>query len=437
MRRTMTMLMVTAVLAATALIGSGSAEAKLDPTFGTGGVVTVSPPLPPEITDQYVEGLAANRGGESFALIRQNGCHQGNCTGPDRIFHYLANGALDTTFDGSGSYELPSELEGVPALAVDSAGRPLIVHQFVPVAQTAGKFVITRLLRSGQPDPSFGTNGTVELACSPCGYDQQSVIPGAEGSFLLQRLANIQGENSLGGGPTGISVTLQAFNAKGAVEPGFGTQGTVTIGLPKKGSVSYSARNATGAVYLGGEALYNRSGGGYLIRVSKKGRLDTNFVHTASRSLERLNAVPGFGAEVAAAVVRPGGKIDLFGGSGYKDGFELRLLPNGKPDPKFGNMGLRLLPFPVGSASLGSEGAEMAVSSESLSGNSVLRILPGGRVDPGFGSAGQPLPGAEGDAGLSIVAGKGMRAVVLDLGRHECRGYCPSAPKLFSFLEGR
>jgi len=437
MRRTMAMSVATAVLAASALIGVGSAGAKIDPSFGSGGVVNVAPPLPPEFSAQYVEGLAANRGGESFALIRQNGCHQGNCAGPDRIFHYLADGALDTAFDGSGSYQLPAELEGVPALAVDSSGRPLIVHQFVPRAQSAGKFVITRLLRSGRPDPSFGTNGTVELPCDPCGYDQQSVIPRAEGSFLLQRLQSVQGENGLGGGPTGISVTLQAFDGKGAVEPGFGKQGTVTIGLPKKGSVSYSARNSTGAIYLGGEALYNRSGGGYLIRVSRKGRLDTSFVHAASRSLERLNAVPGFGAEVHAAVVRPGGKIDLLGGAGYQNGFELRLLPNGKLDPKFGKKGLRLLPLPVGSAALGSAGAEMAVSSESLNGNAVFRILPGGRVDPSFGGAGEPLPGAEADAGLSIVTGKGKRAVVLDLGRRECRGYCPSAPKLFSFLEGK
>jgi hypothetical protein len=428
------------VLAVVAVVGAGPAQAKLNPSFGEGGVVNVNPPLPPETTDQYVEGMAASRAGDSFVLSRASGCHHGVCTGPTGIFHYKPEGALDAAFAGGGVYQLPGEWEGVPALAVDSAGRPLIAVQSKHSGgEPSHEFTLTRLLASGQPDPSFGQGGSVGVPCQFCGFDAESFIPGAKGTFLLKTVRSVFGENGTGGGPTGIAVTLQSFAASGGVVGSYGSKGTATIGLPKKGSVAYYARTPEGGLYLGGEALYNRSGGGYLLRVSAKGHLDTRFLHAATHSLERLNGVKGFGTEVKAAVVRPQGKIDLFGSSGYSVGFELRLLANGKLDPKFGKHGLRMLPLPVSSAGLGSGGAEMAVSTENSSGAAVMRILPGGRVDPAFAGngEGEPLPNAGGDAGVSIVPGTDKRAIVLDLGRHECRGYCPSTPKLFSFLEGR
>jgi hypothetical protein len=115
----------------------------------------------------------------------------------------------------------------------------------------------------------------------------------------------------------------------------------------------------------------------------------------------------------------------------------LRLNPSGHVHRRFGKNGLRVLPSPVASAALGSDGATVAVSDENLSGVDVLmRILASGRPDPAFGQGGKSIPGSNGDSGLSVVHQSGRKALVLDLGFHECRGYCPADPKLVRFLEG-
>jgi hypothetical protein len=228
------------------------------------------------------------------------------------------------------------------------------------------------------------------------------------------------------------------LKADGSRDLRFGHHGSTTFGLRGVGSFVASAAARGGALYLGGAGCCASGIPGYVIRVSDSGRLDGRFTANSQRSLRSLRKLNSFQQPISAIIARPGGKIDLLGSAGYEKGYELRLNPSGQVNRKFGKNGLRVLSLPVTSAALGNDGATLAVSDENLGGTRVLmRILAGGRLDPAFGGmSGERIPGTGGDAGLSVVSQPRRKALVLDLGLKECRGYCAAEPKLARFLEG-
>jgi uncharacterized delta-60 repeat protein len=421
------------ILCVLVFIGTGVAQARLDPSFGQDGVVEVRPPLPAPWQNQYVRRMAAARGGSSFVLIERQYCAgQAGCFSSDNLFRYLGDGSLDPAFGGSGgSYELPQEGEGSPALAVDSLGRPLL-------AQTSpNRVVVRRLTSSGAPDPSFGMGGSVTFDCS-CERGGTQLVPGPGGVVTVALSRGRFGTGNVGGySRTGTVFTLVRLEANGTMDRRFGHGGSTTFGLRGVEPFIASATASGGALYLGGAECCFSGVPGYVVRISARGRLDNRFTSASQRSMRPLRKLNSLRESVNAVIVRPRGGIELLGSADYDKGFVLRLNPNGHPHRSFGKDGLRLLPSPVRSAALGSDRATVAVSDENLGGVSVLlRILAGGRLDPAFGQKGKPIPGGTGDSGLSVVHQAGRKALVLDLGFHECRQYCPPDPKLVRFLEG-
>lgn len=406
---------------------AGVAQARLDPTFGQNGVVEVKPPFPagPGWSGQYIRRLAAARSGSSYALVERQGCIQGNCFGSDNLFRYLPDGTLDPAFGGpSGFYEMPPG-ESIPALAVDSLGRPLLARA------NSGQAVIIRLTSSGFPDPSFGSGGLVELECD-CQYGGVQLVPGPGGTVTAVFSRGHFGSSPNDGyGRNGTIFNLVHFRADGSVERSFGRRGGITFAVPGAEPFNAAATGKGGAIYLGGEACCGSNLWGYVVRVSAKGRLDSRFTAAAQHSLRSLRRLHGLEESVNAVIPRPGGKIDLLGSAGFEKGFEMRMRPNGHLIRRFGKRGLRALSLPVQSAALGSDGATIAVGERR--GGSVIRLLPGGRLDSIFGV--ETIPGGGGGQ-LSVVPQTGRKALVLDLGVMECRYYCEAKPRLARFLEG-
>lgn len=412
------------VLAIGATIGAGVAQARLDRSFGQNGVVEVQPPLSAPWQSQYIRHLDAARDGSSYALFERVHCAgQAGCASANTLFRYQEDGSLDPAFGGPGGfYELPREGEGVPALAVDSRGRPLL-------AQADGnRVVIRRLTASGAPDPSFGSGGAAAYGCQ-CDYGATQLLPGPAGTLtvVMPRTRT-----------TGTSFALLRLQADGSRDLYFGHGGRSAFGLRGAGAFVGSATAANGALYLSGAGCCESGIPGYVSRVSARGRFDSRFSAASQRSLRPLRQLSTLQASVNAVIARPGGKIDLLGAIGYEKGFVLRLNPNGRANRKFGKNGLRMLPLPVTSAAPGSNGATLAVSEENLSSEDVLmRILPSGRLDPAFGRRGERIPGGNKVSfGISVVPQAEHRALVLNLNLMECRGYCAAEPELVRFLEG-
>ncbi|HEY8810286.1 MAG TPA: hypothetical protein VIM28_09720 [Solirubrobacterales bacterium] len=411
------------------MIGVAGAHVRLDRSYGQNGYVSVQPPLPAPWQTQYIRDMAAAHDGDSFALFERQRC-AGSCSSSNSLFRYLGDGSLDPDFGGSdGSYELPSEGEGIPALAVDSQGRPLIAQVSTDHA------VIRRLTSSGAPDPSFGAEGTVALQCN-CEYGGTRIVPGRRGMVTVVFSRGRYGQGPTGYARTGTVFTAVRLEANGSEDARFGKGGSSTFGL--RGAEPFAAATTSkgGALYLGGAGCCGFDIPGYVVRVSARGRFDRRFTAATRHSLQAIRRLGSLQESINAVLVRPRGNIDLIGAAGYERGFVLRLNRSGHRHREFGHHGLRVLPVPVASAVLGSDGSTLAVSDESARGVDLLmRILEGGRLDRAFGNPGASIARSVGDFGLSVVHQVGRRALVLDRGEKECRGYCPADPKLVRFLE--
>jgi uncharacterized delta-60 repeat protein len=403
------------------MTGATSAEAsagRLDPSFGNNGVVPIDLPLPAPWQTQYLNDMSASYDGSSYVLVDHSQCDTSGCLVAHALLRYTADGVLDPSFGGPGGfYELSEEPYNNAFLAVDSQGRPLLAEDF------EGKIVIRRLTSAGTLDPTFGVGGVVTLDCACSG---SRIVPGPAGTLTIVT----RGEEREG--RSFREVTLIRLLADGSVDSGFGNEGRTTLMLPGAEPLVDVVSSRKGAFYVAALGCCTWLGS-YFVRVSARGQLDTRFDAAAHRSLLSLRK-PKFNVKTMAVVARPRGKIDLLGYATGGKGFSLRLNPNGRIHRRYGRNGLQLLPHPVNSAALGSDGATMALTDGSTGVPGVMRILADGRPDPRFDWS--PIPGGRGDRGLSVVPQAGRKVLVLDRGVHECRGSCVIDPKLIRFLEG-
>jgi hypothetical protein len=422
-------LWLVSVLGAVGMLGAtGVAEARLDPSFGQSGLVRIQPPVLSPWRDQYVREISAARNGGSFVLLTRSCTSVAGCGTATHLLRYGRNGALDPTFGGPrGYYELPPGGEGLPTLVADSKGRPVIAEV------SRGRMIVRRLTRTGLPDVTFGREGAISFRCG-CPFGSARLISGPRAT-----LTAAFSEPKLGGESSEQSGTITRvfrLKANGSMDRRFGNRGAATIGLRGVGSYTASATTARGALYLGGSTCCGSALSGYVIRISRRGRIDGRFTTAARHAIRSLHRLHGFETPITALLLRRSGEIDLLGSADYDEGFILRLQPNGHLVRHFGMHGLRRLRLPIADAALGSAGATVAISATSFRGSaSVMRIFPSGRLDPAFGI--ERIPGTAGDFGLSVIALDRRRARILDLGFKECRGFCAAEPKMAQYLEGR
>jgi hypothetical protein len=442
MKRRLMVLWLT-VVAIGALLGAGSAQARLDPSFGEGGILHLSaPPVPSGAERNYVQSAFVGPGGEYFVFAYQ-GCAAptSTCPGGTYLYRYLPDGSLDQAFAGGRGFfspegPSPAEAGGASRFAIDSSGRPVWVRNVGgPVDES--ELLIRRVDRSGVAEAGFGAGGVARLSC-PDGCSSLGVLPRPDGSTLLTALSRFSQGKEL----SEPILNVYAINAQGFPIKKFPLP--VTFALPNPAGASQQALTPGGGLYLAGSygqgPILEETPVNELRRISASGRLDTKFGATAARSLVRLLRLNGEGGEIKSLLVWPGGKVELFGAIGKYNGFQLRLLPSGKTDRSFGKNGLRKYQFVPGQVVAGIKGAAMVLATESGFTNRVFRLFPDGRVDPRFGVQGEEIPGADGEPGESGItlfrAGKG-RVAVTDLDYRYCRQVCPSDPKMFRFLEGK
>jgi hypothetical protein len=418
------------VLGLIAVIGAGSAQAKLDSSFGEGGVLHLQPPLPAGWHSQLVKPVATGPEGQVFLVDTQfpdctpTGCPEG---GGAFVHGFLPNGAPDTAYPAIG-YKIPSSgSAGVPLLGVSSSGLALVAHEEVTHGPgMPGSLNIQRLLPNGAPDPSFGLSGAATFSCN-CGYGNTRLL--AAGNATL---VTVTEEINTKSGPAGAA-TIYKLNGAGLPAQKYGSGGAARVLVPGQGSLDYQVEAPNGATYFGGIGKSSATNQGTIAKVSADGKVNAKFTKTATASLKRL-LVKGNKEElkVTSAVIAADGKIQLFGTAGTSKGFELVLRASGALETKFGNDGLRRLGRSIVQAVPGSEGAAMVLAQ----GQSIrlVRILADGRPDPAFGKSGEEVPGQTEEVPTLLPGGKGA-VEVIDLGITACRGVCQSDPKAYRFLE--
>jgi len=187
-------------------VGGDLAQARLDPSYGQNGVVSLSLSTGPADYEE-VSAMTAARDGSAYVLTRRLGCPPagGYCAPAKRLQRYGPDGVRDPAFGGSGSYDFPSpySYEENVQLAVDSAGQPLLAEA------NDNRLVVRRLTTAGSLDQDFGGEGSATFECD-CLSRNARLVPGP-----AETLTVILPGLGQGFGHHGLPMTLFRLRADG------------------------------------------------------------------------------------------------------------------------------------------------------------------------------------------------------------------------------
>jgi uncharacterized delta-60 repeat protein len=388
-------------------IATSSAVAKpgvLDPTFGEAGRAATALDLGSSWKDATIEMATGPDSSIAVSSKRQ-------------IVRYLPDGQLDRGFGDGGILTL-EQVEGlsfeIGDVAVDSAGRVVVFGTAVDPSKTfripgyIGAIVhptwaaVLRFDVAGRPDPSFGEGGIVRTdlglpmnraedgATPPLIRAVAGIVDSQDRPMLVAaqfELIPTEGHSGLGW----VSRIVARLTSGGQPDPGFGTEGGVTV-LPSSG---YEGLVAAGA----GEPLLLWSGAQAQPRpLSWVACLRLNGQPESAYGRDGVRGVSGGGGDVALdrfgrllILERPGGRTTRV----------LRLRSGGELDLAFGRGGRATVALPargsaVGSIDVDARGRAVIVGTSSVRAGAqpkaaaliATRLRTSGKVDPAFGNGG-------------------------------------------------
>lgn len=286
------------------------ASGLLDPTFGTGGIVTATAPgghLKKLVVMPNDDLVVLAYGGGTFVLAR-----------------YDATGAPVASFGTGGVATLPdcgAELESFADLAVQSDGK-LVVGITSYDSTPSYDACLARVDASAVLDPGFGTGGVVALP----GWIVDAVV--------------LQGDRLLVGGALGgdgLQAAVTRLGSDGSSEGGFGDGGVFTRTLSPSPVIADLAVRPNGAIV-------GISAGAQVLSLTANGDLDASFGTGGVTVIAPIGVEEISGGAIA---LQPDGKIVVattVGEShppiGFLGGVQLtRLEADGTPDVSFGSGG--------------------------------------------------------------------------------------------------
>jgi len=190
---------------------------KLDPSFGTGGLVTT------DFVggDDEINGLAVQANGK---LVVAGSTEQG--TSLFSVARYNSNGTLDTSFGIAGVQFTAFEdnpRDQAAAVRLGTAGRILVAGTAAKnVGGSKTKFAVARYTSNGSLDTSFSSDGKTTTA----------IGSGAAASAIgIEPMGGIVVAGTVGTQPPNFDMAVVRYTAAGALDSGFGTGGIVRTDL--------------------------------------------------------------------------------------------------------------------------------------------------------------------------------------------------------------
>ncbi len=373
----------------------------LDPTFGTGGLVT---------TDFGGDGDVARAVVlQAHGKIVVAGEAYGASTYLDfALARYNADGSPDPTF-GSGGRVTTNfggfSMDRLYAVAIYPLSDPLNGGKIVAAGSTdlngRHDFALARYNADGSLDPTFGTGGKVITDFSGDGDYAHAVTLQSDGKIV------VAGETTSGTGNHDFG--LARYNADGSLDPTFGTGGKVTTDFFRDvDSASGLALQADGKIMVAGFAsrplAYTSTSDFALARYDTSGNLDATF-GSGGKVTTDFGSTTAW-AKANSLALQIDGKIVLagsaYGGRTQRSDFALtRYNPNGSLDSTFGKRGKVTTDF--GSAEDSGSGVGLqtvggqlkivvAGSTWNSSGSqdfALARYNANGSLDAGFGNGGK------------------------------------------------
>jgi uncharacterized delta-60 repeat protein len=243
-------------------------------------------------------------------------------------------GTLDQTFGTKGIASHNVGFTATAGVAADGTQSVLVGPIGTAPNETFG---VTRYNADGSLDTSFGTHGVTATAFAGTDAVPAAVAVLADGSILVAGTATTAG--------SGSEFAVAKYTAAGALDPSFGTNGTVVFAFPASGAITDDVLRAlvpgpNGRIYLGGKSDAAGKGNSdfAVAALTSAGAFDAGF-GTDGRTL--LDVAGGDDALAAMAVQSNGGLIVAGSGTvgGVTEVAMARLFPVGVQDLHFGTKG--------------------------------------------------------------------------------------------------
>jgi uncharacterized delta-60 repeat protein len=386
-----------------------------DPAYGGGGVLSLN-----SINIERARAAARAAGGDFFvAGSSQNG-------GVPSFFHFKPDGTYDATFNGGRGFATLPAFNPVPhlqvagdfhahgsAVAVQPDGRAVAALPTYGVANGTIQqhWALFRINPDGSPDASFGTGGVVGPMFSGAGDGPDDLLVWPDGKILVA-------------GEADGRFTLMRFNPDGTPDATFGAGGIVNDTFGAVAGRARAVRTTpdgriVAAGWVGDNGFHRyavaryTAGGAPDPTFGAGGTVTGVFDGYLTTELTALALAPD-GATVVGAESFAPGSFDPRGAQ------VIRLRADGSPDPAFGRGGVAevsALPAQhLGALALLPDGkllvAGNARPERNADGEAALqRLLPDGSPDPSFGNA----PGTPGLIRKPVLAGTAGTVGVHDL----------------------
>jgi uncharacterized delta-60 repeat protein len=248
------------------------------------------------------------------------------------------NGTVDRSFGDEGTIHIAAE-----DATVDPDGKILVATASDPSeSAVSSQARVTRLLPDGRPDHTFGIAGHADVDFGGR-YDYgEAVVLAANGDILV---AGLRVNYEVNRGESSYSLAVARLKPDGSLDRPFGRNG-VRI-FPGGGEIEVFDIAPTpfgGIVMEGGNEIES-----FLWKLSRDGSIDRGFGNRGFLVLRGKREKPGYHEEllvVPGLAVLPSGKLLLAGSGSPNRGpnywvrvVAVRLLPDGRVDPTYGDDG--------------------------------------------------------------------------------------------------
>jgi uncharacterized delta-60 repeat protein len=226
-------------------------DGRLDPTFGTDGVVTTPFPggdaHPQAVVARHGRIVVAGRAGLKLAVAR-----------------YRRDGRLDATFGNDGTKTVDTGADGEVGYGLAVGPRQRVI-----VTNGGGKLAVTEFRSDGSLRRSFGQGGTAH-ARYPGGYAvPTSVALDARGRIVAAGYDQFRGHH----GNRRAAFAVARYGRGGKLDDSFSHDGTVKTQVGQFAFAAGVVIDSRGRIVAGGQS----SGGTCLVRYRPNGRRDRSF----------------------------------------------------------------------------------------------------------------------------------------------------------------
>jgi uncharacterized delta-60 repeat protein len=305
-------------------------DGTLDPTFGTGGIVTTDV----DVKDQGF-GVTVQSDGKILLVGASNdGGGVESSLDDFVVIRYDTNGSLDASFGTNGivRFDYGRNLKDL-FTDVEVQGDGKIVA-FGKVEESTNVFdmVVARFETNGSLDTSFDTNGLVTLDLGGSDAGGRGAIQ-SDGKYLIAGSSDANGSSDF---------AVARFEATGSLDSSFGTNGVVVTDLGSS-SNDYSGTlvvQPDGKIVAAGVSNAEGSNDVALVRYLADGSVDASF---GSGGTVLSDIGTNSSDVVQSVLLRSDGMIVVSGytgAPGQNEFLAARFTADGSPDTSFGSNGI-------------------------------------------------------------------------------------------------